>query len=287
MKNFLDTVLLKDLLEKKPVKGLGNKEISLNWPSYFVLMRCNNLYDSLPPFVPENNLFSYGVDRLNGSDSDTIIKFYDELFVEYLTLIKNLPEVDAFALRYNVTNIPSNPHYDSTLETFKHYLNEHHTIVMHDLILYLAWDRVCSAIATLFEQQTLQTSNLEILKECLIESFIHITHTKKSNPSFFKLCEALWAFQMREEFLDSYSETDWETLAKASIAQKPKEILHDAFYLDEAFSEGDGEPITFFTAEKKDRIDAGLKLGKYFQDKLKKEYPNWNFVLNETAVIYD
>lgn len=165
---------------------------------------------------------------------------------------------------------------------------------MHDLILYLAWDRVCVHLAIVFEnvdQNPNIRNGLEVLKECLLESFQHITSQGKTLPGFFRLVETLYAYQMREEYLQTYTDSEWLILCEGSRALKPRESLGDLLYIDAAvvhdqeLNETPKEFLKMFTLEVVEKVNASLSLADYMIEQLKRDDPRWRYNLRPVEII--
>ncbi len=123
-----------------------------------------------------------------------------------MTHIKALPCIQAPFLidriqkkRQSLALSQINEIFAQSLDDYEQSLLQNPSYTMHDLILYLAWDRVCINLAVIFEHDFSNANHrgLEVLKECLLESFQHITSEGRTIPSFFRAIEALYAYQMR------------------------------------------------------------------------------------------
>lgn len=278
-------------------KGESSVQLVLGWPSLLDYLDFRSLFDSFQKFDAQNKLFSTVVEVLKlEAEKEVIIYLYDQLFVECLTQIKTLPIIDPQVLlnkidmkrRRSLFYQTTDP-FSFALQTYEKRLVENPRETLHDLILYLAWDRMCVYLATIFDHPTLQIGNgLVILRACLIESFQHITRQGQTAPSFFRLLEALYAFQMKEENLQSYSDLEWEILCRSSIALQPREALADACYLDTASGQGansDGSSVTVLTLEKAEKVRAFLSLADDMSGKLTGEIADWSFTFSPYEIV--
>jgi hypothetical protein len=226
---------------------------------------------------------------------------YDRLFIENLNQIKDLPQINAsfllriikeqrekrsFLLRKNKLS-PSLSAYEAALTK-----EPAHT--MHDLILYLAWDRMCVCMAHLFNHQSLDQTfikGIEILKECLIESYQHIKQQGRTSPGIFRMLEALFFYQMREENIQKHSESEWTILSQSFLVLKAQNELLDFFYIDDAIvsknlPEKDNDTSTYLTLDSADMINSRLYLAQNMIAKLKTEIPHWDYVLQPRKVFF-
>lgn len=318
MKIFIDNKLIQKLTAPE-VQGDGqplvesfigmcvlpnNKSLQVNfgWPSLFEYLHLGSLFEKFPKFDDQSNLFAFITSALDlGAETDLLIRLYDQVFVEYLTQVKALPQIHP---KFLLEQIQKKRASSSSLvnELFSHPLDKYEKSLMenpantiHDLILHLAWDRVCTNLAILFE---LPSSNptfqkgLEIFKECLLESFQHITGHGKTVPGFFRLLEALYAYQMREERLETYTDAEWLILCQSSRALKPREGLIDLFYIDAALVEEEKfkqnheqDLLKVFTLDSTEKVNAALALADYMIEKLKLEVPDWRYVLRPVEIV--
>jgi len=280
----------------KQIFGCEEKEdlqFVLDWPGLLEYLNFNSALDKLPILDPQNKIFQSIVDILKfKADKEVVVYLYDQIFVEYLRLVKATPQVHFDFLINEIQSKSDNPLFQGeqdpfsvTLVYYKNRLIKQPKETLHDLVLYLAWDRVCVFLGRLFDDTSLQASNgLEILRECLIESFQHITEDGKTLPSLYRLIEALYAFKMKEESLQSYSEKEWDTLCKSSQALQSIDSLADASYVDDSLSYREqSEPfaLKFLTLDNVDTVKARLMLTKYMLNGLKEEVSKWPYVLRQ------
>jgi hypothetical protein len=258
--------------------------------------------ENFPTFDKQNELFTLMIYLLPlEAEKEHLIRAYDQVFVECLTHVKAMPQMDpAFLLKHIQQKMQSLTQADKlfvqSLARYEQRLLEYPAHFMHDLILFLAWDRACVNLAIVFEHPSPDVniqSGLEVLKECLLESFQHITAHGRTAPGFFRLIETLYAYQMREERLQIHTEDEWTILCESASALKPREILGDVWYIDAAVAdeeklkkmEQENERLKVFTMDSADKVRASLSLARYMIDKLKNETAEWRYSLAPVEVI--
>ena len=309
MKAYVDNKLIKNItngfysLENKNLlieackkaeilKEVQNLHFILGWPSLFEYLGLNDLFVNLPKFDEQNKLYNFLISTLSiDPEKDLLIRLYDEVFVQCITQIRSLPEIDPDFLINQIQKARQFPLDASMKDLFslslvqyeKKFSKEpYHTI--HDLTLYLAWDRVCVNFAIVFEHLSTNPqilNGLNILRECLIESYLHINAQGRTSPSFFRLIEALYAYDMRAENLQSHSDSDWAILCQSAIALRSRDSPADVFYIDAALKnpENATEVLKGFTLDPIDKVKSTLALARHLIEKLKLEIPEWQYTL--------
>lgn len=302
MKAFIDNKLLRKItssdVENSFIESCRNTgviaqdqsvKLNLPWPSLLEYIHLGMLIETLPKFDENNALFSYLISPIDLSEN-VIIELYDQIFIECLTLIKSLPEINSTVILQKIRQNKKPSLFTASLDYYEKILLENPYNAIHDLILYLAFDRVCICITNLFENMSSQIKKLNILKECLIESFQHITQDGKTSPGFFRLVEAIYAYQMREENLQGYSDAEWLLLCQSVSALKSREALIDVFYIDSCIVNleevTEKNLIKVFTADSPDIVTARLSLAEYVMKKLKIEIPEWRYTLSSSEIFY-
>lgn len=306
MKIFIEKSIIKTFAQepqaiKAKILDLGlNHEWVFSWPSLLEYLDLGSLLSTLPLFDQTHALFNQCISILSlNEEKEAIFYLFDSLFVENLTQIKNLSQVDsAFFLQAIALKRQSEPFFNaekelsSALEPYETALTVNPSHLMHDLILYLAWERICVWIGSLFDYQSSDQkfiNNLQILKECLIESFQHITSQGRTSPSFYRLLEALFFYQVREENFQIHSQADWNILSQSFPVLLPPNCLADVRYVDNALV-----PLNklnqqensewYLTLDSQDKIDSRLKLANYMCNQLKTENPQWNYQLVQKQI---
>lgn len=266
-------------------------EVIFDWNALFEYLDLELIFKNFPKFNDEHPLFHHFLSILEENDPNVWMNLFDQLFALCLTDVKNMQEINqAFLIteiqkKREASNL--NVLFEKTLVWYERLLSDatYHTI--HDLTLYLAFDRVCVSLATLFEHPSPNKKiipGLKVLRDCLIESFQHITLQGRTAPSFFRLIEAIYAYEMRDENLDNHTEEEWLNLCQSSRALRPREELIDVKYIDYALR-GDGEMIAL-TSDSDEVVKSSYSLASYVMQKLKQEVPGWSFSLKPIHVIH-
>lgn len=298
--NQIVNVLIRDIakLAKEPCLFDSNNRITFRWPSLLEYLGLGSLLSALPTFDQNHPIFQATLSSLYSNDEKEVIFYiYDRLFAENLTQIKALPQMNADYFLHTLQKKRENPQFlqvlSSTLADYEKAFSENASQTLHDLILYLAWDRMCVWIGSLFNYQSNNSKyihSLAILKECLIESYQHITHQGRTRPSFYRLMEALFFFQMRDENISKHAEDEWTLLCQSFPVLKGQNELMDLFYIDEevTLEKNLNQPENskrYLTLDSFDLVNARFLLTEYMLMKLKKEVVNWEFILKPKKVI--
>lgn len=283
------TALLNEYAKTLAILENSHLQIVLRWPSLLEYLGLSSLFDTLQKLNDQNKIFSSVIEVLKiASEKEVLIYLYDQIFVECLTQVKGLLQIHPEKLiilirnkRKNTMFSLINDPFSSSLEEYEKKLMENPNDLIHDLTLYLAWDRVCVYLASLFDHTSLQIRNgLDTLKECLIESFQHITLQGRTSPSFFRLMEALYAYEMKEENLQKHTDADWQVLCQGATILKPRELLADVSYIDAGITNAamPSHPhLKFLTVDEPARVKACLSLAEYMMAKLRPEAPDWKY----------
>lgn len=291
---FLDRMIVKKVFAGEEVSCLdSNNRYLFDWSS---LLECldlgSSLFQTFPPFNSQNSLFSLIISATSLSvEKDFFIRLYDQIFIECLTQVRAIPQIQ---LEYLLKEIREKK--DSVLEQslsiYEKYLIEDPYKAMHDLTLYLAWDRVCVYVSIIFEQPIKDSNGLiliDVFKECLIESFGHIKADGKTNPSFFRLSEALYAYYLREEKLQIHTEREWLILCQSSLGLKPREFLLDLAYIDSTIKASDciySEEVKVFTSESRKVVESRLNLVDWVIQKLESEMVHLSYRRSPLEIVY-
>ncbi len=273
-------------------------QLHLNWPSFLEIIDLEALFWSFHPLNEEDALYNFLLSMLNKNDQQVLLTcLYDQVFIDCLTKVKKLPQIDQTFLlnqiqkKRDLIQVPlvkklfaaSLNYYEKLLQ-----VDPYHTI--HDLTLYLAWDRVCVNLAVIFEHPSFKSvDGLTTLKECLIESFQHITKQGETTPGFFRFMEALYAILMREENLPIYSEEEWLILCQSAEALRSREIVCDAPYIDrilvDKYSNSKKRAQLILTLDSIEKVNASLKLAEFEIKKLNQEKMAWNYSLSPVEIV--
>ncbi len=289
-----------DTVLRSPLGSGEGSHLSLSWPSLLEYLELGQLLMRLPPFDKTQILFTATVSALcEVGNPEDLFYIYDSLFAETLKQIKSLPEVDAPFLLQKIEEKKEKLSFwemkqvlSTALATPEQALRENTPHAIHDLVLYLAWDRMCVSMAHLFDYQSAEPrflDNLKRLKWCLIESYHHIASQGRTSPSFYRLIEALFYYQMREELLPLHPEADWELLTQSFPALKGPNELADCFYIDHAItpaSQPETGPSCHLTLDPPELVQSRLALAHYMIDHLREEFPQWGYVLRPGNIIH-
>ena len=270
-------------------------QITFAWPSLLEYIGFGSIFQGFPEFDEQNELFRALISSLAvDAEKDILVRLYDQVFVECLTQVKALPQIQPSVLLSKIQEKRPFSLFSQAVDRYEKVLMENPRHALHDLILYLAWDRVCANLTIVFDHNSPELKNrkgLDVLKECLLESFQHITEQGRTAPGFFRLVEALYAYQMREEKLQSYTDAEWTTLSQSARALAPREELSDVPYIDAAgivCPEGvtkTKELLRVFTMDSEEKVKSGHALAQFMIEKLKLETPEWRYTLCPVEVV--
>lgn len=298
-KNIIKSLLSNLLKVNTDLLTDPKNKIGFRWPTFLKYLDIEPFSTDFPIFDEANVIFQASLDVLHTwKDNDTIFHMYDRLFAEILSLIKALPQIDPNFLLEAAKKRP--PLVPSELEkamtaAFAIYEkalveNTYHT--MHDLILYLGYDRICVWIAHLFDYPSSEPKfirGIKVLKECLIESYLHISNQGRTFPSIYRLFETLVFYNMREDVLNQHTPDDWAILSQSFSVLKGDRDISDVFYIDDAVlttSKLKTYPeCCYLTLNNPDEINLQHHLAKFMLKKLAIEFPDWNYKLQEQKII--
>jgi len=275
MKVFIDHRLIQKVLASEISEemlldaciksGFFSKEhklqMSLTWGSLFEYLELHVLFENYPQFN-QDPFFIIMIAAINENVSaEILMDLYDQLFANCLTEVKGMSQVNAAFLLDKFKNQTTNPLFSLSSSMFKNLIINDPYPVIHELTLYLGFDRMCVSLSAIFEEPKLKnTEGLKVLMDCLIESFQHITAQGTAPVSMFRLIETFYAYQMRDENLDNHSEADWLTLCKGSECLRPRDQMIDVEYIDQALK---NEPIIVLTSDSEDKFKASRALADY------------------------
>ncbi len=279
---------------------LGEGKLSFTWPSLLEYLELGGLFSRLPPFNGKQALFTASISALCEVDNpEDLFYIYDGLFTAMLKQVKALPEIDPSFLLQKIAEKKEKLSFwemekvlSPALEAKEKVIRENAPEAMHDLVLYLAWDRMCVSMARLFDFQSadpVYLQNLKRLKWCLIESYQHIASQGKTWPSFHRMLEALFYYQMREEHLHLHPEADWKLLTQSfPVIKDPNELI-DCFYIDHSIvpdTQIHEATATHLTLDPPEIVQRRLDLAHYMIGQLKKEIPQWKYTLLDSNIIH-
>jgi hypothetical protein len=283
-----------------PLSSDESGHLNLDWPSLFEYLELGQVLSRLPSFDKSQVLFTACISALTEVDNpEDLFYIYDSLFTKMIEQVKSLPEVDASFLLQKMEEKKNKLSFwemekilSPALTAQEKVLKETPLEAMHDLVLYLAWDRMCICMARIFDYPSTHPKfldNLKKLKWCLIESFQHIASQGRTTPSFYRLIEALFYYLMREEHLSLHPEADWELLTKSFPVLKDSNELVDVFYIDHALvpeSAMQEGSFCHLTVDPPEVVQSRLALANYMIERLKQEIPQWNYALRPGNIIH-
>ncbi len=289
-----------DKVLKSPLGTGEDSYLSFGWPSLLEYLGLGQLLSRLPPFDKTEIFFTASVAALCEVDNpEDLFYIYDSLFTEMIKQVKSLPEIDPAFLLGKIEEKKEKLSFwemekilSPALVAQEKVLRDNAPHAMHDLVLYLAWERMCICMSRLFDHQLIDPKfiqNLKRLKWCLIESYQHIASQGRTSPSFYRLIEALFYYQMREEHLNLHPEGDWELLTRSFPSLKGPDELIDCFYIDHAVvpeSKTVEETFCHLTLDSPDIVESRLALAQYMINRLKEEIPQWNYALRPGNIIH-
>ncbi len=288
---------------RNPFLFSPDSHISFRWPSLLEYLELGEVLSNLPAFDQAQPLFGACVSSLcANNEKEDLFYMYDRLFAENLNQINGLPQIKpSFLLqaikeqRQKVCFLGVKSVLSSTLDDYEKALAENTSHTMHDLILYLAWDRICVCMARLFDYQSTDPNFIKgvgVLKECLIESYQHIAQQGRTTPGIYRMLEALLFYKMREENLQKHTAVEWATLSQSLNALKAQDELVDFFYIDDAVTPEEKlkteeeNSACYLTLDYPSMVNSRLSLAQYMMDKLKSEVPQWCYALRPKKIVY-
>lgn len=274
-----------------------DNHLSFRWPSLLEYLELGSIFSNLPAFDQNQPLFKACLATLcTNEDREVLFYIYDRLFAEHLNQITALTQIQPAFLLQAIENQRQKTSFldlktvlSPVLTAFEISLKEKTSDTMHDLILYLSWDRMCVSMARLFDYPSNDPkfiSGITVLRDSLIDSYQHIAQQGRTNPGFYRMLEALLFYQMREENLEKLTPAEWTTLSQSFPTLKAQDELADFFYIDDALKSEKGSSELYLTLDSPNRVHARLALAGCFMDKLKAEIPNWNYTLHQKNMAY-
>jgi len=278
-------------------------QLIYQWPTLLECLDLESLFDQFFKLNEQEQLFNFLITTLTSEvDRDLLVSLYDQIFIECLTRVKNLPEINPTFLLQLIQKKKESAFSSQSkklilplLEYYEKYLTENPSHAMHDLILYLAWDRICVNMGPIFESPCLQApfrQGLDVFKQCLLESFDHIRTQNRTTPSLFRLMETLYADEMRQENLQVHSENEWLILCQGARALKQREDIADVYYIDGALvnRQRDSDkipqdPLILLTMDPVSNVESGLCLAHYLNEKIRLKIPDWPYLFNGVKII--
>ncbi len=303
MKLFLDRRAVR-LLGQNPsiilrheIVSHPESEIALRWPAFLEYLGLGGLFSGFPVFGPEEPLFTATAQTAASTDEKEVLLYiYDRLFTEALNRVRALPQINAAFLYEAIQGqrkvspfSEAEKALDPALKKYETALLERPLDTLHDLTLYLSYDRMCAWMAALFDlpsQDPRFIRGIAVLKECLVESYQHIFKHGRTVPGVFRLVEALFAYQMREENLPKHSEAEWALLSQSVPLLYSEGELADS-YIDDAVADRlDETPACHFISDEPETVKKRIALAQHMFNQLKEQVPQWDFSLRPKPIIF-
>lgn len=289
-----------DKVLSSPLGTGADSYLSFSWPSLLEYLELGHLLSRFPSFDKSEVLFTASISALcEVGNPEDLFYIYDSIFTEMLKQVKSLPEIDPAFLLQKIEEkkgkfsfLAMEKILSPALAQQEKVLKNNAASAMHDLILYLAWDRMCVFMARVFDYPSTDPKfleNLKKLKWCLVESYQHIAGQGRTSPSFYRMIEALFYYQMREERLPLHPEADWELLTQSFPALTNPNQLIDFFYIDHALvpdAEAKEGTSCHLTLDPPELVECRLALAHYMIGRLKEEIPQWKYSLCPNPVIH-
>lgn len=291
MKTLIDYRLVQKIVADNDAKNVvslleGASEVVLGWTSFLECIGLRSILDKFPEFDEKNKVFVLIKDILSTApERELVIRLYDQIFVECLTQVKALLDVDPAYFLDQIERKRASFPFPEAFNFYEKAFTERPYEIMHDLTFHLGWDRVCVYIAALFDGGF---AGSQIFKECLVESFIHIKKEGKTSPGFFRLIEALYSYYLRDENIHMHKEEEWLILSKGSASLQAREELISIPYIDGFLTDvaKDKSAIgKILTMDSMDRVQTSLNLAECIIQKLEKEDSNWDFQIEPMEIL--
>jgi hypothetical protein len=240
MKVSIDNQILHNFQDRTachPLLASNDTQVHFGWPSLLEYLGLAQIFSEIR-FDSNEPLFAACIKTLSAQSEKEVVHYvYDHLFTQTLNQVRALGQIDPASLLQAIKAKRGSGVNPLSLAAFAYEIalekNGHHTI--HDLILYLAWDRMCVRVAHLFNHPSSDPQFIESLshlKECLIESYEHILANKRTRPSLYRLMESLFFYQMREENIPKHTDEEWTLLSHTFPILKGQDELVDFYYID-------------------------------------------------------
>lgn len=268
--------------------------IIFKWPTLLKFLKLDPM-PQLKTWDETNPIFQLYLKSLFSiTEKELLYHIYDMLFAETIGEIKSLKDLSKKNLLEKIENISNqNKNIINALQSFQSDFSGSNSKAMHDLILYLSFERMCHCLSKFLDYQTKDltyTHNLKVLRECLIDSYVHIRSQGNCFLSFYTLIESLFFFEMREENLSKHTDEEWKVLNQTFSVLKQDEGLTSCFYIDDALSEletsKNTSPKSYLSCESKEIVEIRLNFANVMLKKLQNEIPSFQYVLKPLLIIY-
>jgi hypothetical protein len=282
---------------KNPLLSDPDNRIHFGWPSLLEYLGLGSVLSSLPAFDETKPLFAACVSTMYVNEEKEVLHHvYDRLFAENLNQVRTLPQIKASFLLQAIREQREKPSFGKVekvvspaLAVVEAALIENESHAMHDLILYLAWDRMCVCMARLFNYQSTNPKfiqGISVFKECLIESYQHIVEQGRTSPGIYRMIEALFFYHMREENLQKHTAAEWAVLSQSFHVLKAQDELVDFSYIDDAVMQEEESSELYLTLDSPEIVGRRLALAQCIMDKIKAEIPELEYELQPKKIVY-
>ncbi len=297
MKLIIDNKIAKKLSDEETINQIfeDRDTVVFRWPSLFTYLKINPLKD-FSEFDETSPIFQTCLSSLHVcEEKEHLQHIYDTLFIEIISQIKSLAGMNASYFLHKIDECKNKKKMiTDALSPFKMAFLNDTSKTMHDLILYLSFDKMCLCLSKFFDYQTTNKtfiSALKILKECIIESYQHITSDGKCFLSFYRLIESLFFYELREENLQKHREEYWKILNQSFSIIEPEVEFPDFFYIDDALkpiqAPSQLSSVCYLVTEPLTKVQTRLKFANQMLNQLKIEIPSFQYILKEVEIIYN
>lgn len=302
MKIIVDNKIVKmfvsdpEKIATHPLISDPENQLGFRWPMLLEFLGLGSLFSDIPAFDENTPIFQAAVATLCDSEEQEVLFYvYDQIFTENLHQIKALRQMHpSFLLeairekQESFFSLETGRVIFPALEEYKSALLEKPSDTMHDLVLYLAWDRMCVCMARVFQYPSTNAKfihGIGVLKACLLESYQHIREQGRTLPGIYRMLEAFFFYQMREENLQNHTDAEWKMLTQSFSVLKMEEDLADFSYIDDAVGI-EMEAECYLTLEVFDKVDLRLIWAQHMISRLNSEVPGFECVLNPKKIYY-
>lgn len=246
------SLLSKECYDEPLLKAVSGHDVQLDvrWSSFLHFLGLDHLFFQAPLIDANHMIFKATLDVLSAHKERSELEYvFDSLFAECLRIVKSLKEIDpAFLLqkideRRSSLPVQLSAKIAPVLDHYSMLLKDKPYHTMHNLVLLLAWDRMCVLMKGLFDHQSSSkvfACGINVLKECLIESYIHISTQVGCKISLYRLVEALLYYFIREENINSHTDHEWKVFSHGvSILRDEDLFISNNFYIDDLFAQNE------------------------------------------------
>ena len=247
----------------------------LNWSSFWGSLEKEELIQEFSFCERGDALFQATITSLlEIQEESDLFYLYDSLFSSCLQKVYSLPWLQLGSFIQEIVDQKKKKKgtwEENLLESYEKAFRTEGPSKIHDFILSFAWDRFCLLSATLFDfpsQERRFLKNLAKFRDCLIDSYHHIRDQRKSSPSFFRLVNALFYYEVREERIDLHQPQEWEILTQSFPLLLSDDEISSCSYIDFFMQEGKGEKVQILTVDSLEVVQRKKALSSLFLQKI-------------------